>query len=327
MDVLMKMKNTALILSAILVMLGLLHFLGVEPEIESSQGAQILTEPVKNTVANSITKPLEVKVIAKTNKEAEILASELYNELFSIVGLKDGLISDVEAGESISVHNFFDANELPSQFIPLYANNKVVGVSIFREYVKGEKKPGRMSEILEDWYSYPPVMPYDAETELSANYSTLHYTSIDGYFFIEDRKTPYYLYEGGDGESSKYYLVNAYNKSIVIKKSRDIQKSVEEENLPIKFSEDGLVELDDVAMANSNLTDEKLQELKLEIVWINQHIKEGTIKLDKNMHIIYDSRKKDDNIFSSGETTQYSARNSYDDKKMDNSIEEVPVIE
>jgi hypothetical protein len=139
MDALMKIKNTTLILSVILLMLGLLYFLGVEPEIESSRSAQIPTEPVKNTVVNPITRPPEVKVIAKTNKEAEILAAELYNELFSIVGLQDGHMSDVEAGGSISVNNFFDANEPASQFIPLYASNKVVGVSIFRD-VKGEKK-------------------------------------------------------------------------------------------------------------------------------------------------------------------------------------------
>ena len=322
----MKIKNTTLILGVILLMLGLLYFLGVEPEIESSRSAQIPTEPVKNTVVNPITRPPEVKVIAAKNKKTEILAAELYNELFSIVGLQDGHMSDVEAGESIRVHNFFDANEPASQFIPLYASNKVVGVSIFRG-VKGEKKLGRMYEILEDWYSYPPVKLYDAETELSTNYPALYYTSIDGYFFIEDRATPYYLFEGDDGESSKFYLVNAYNKSIVIKKDRGIQKSVEEENLPVKFSEDGLIELDNAAMANSNLTDEELAELKSEIVLINQHIREGTVKLDENMHVIYDSRKKDDNIFSSGEVTQYSGRDSYDDKEMDNSMEEASVIE
>ena len=63
----MKMQNTTLILSVILLMLGLLYFLGAKPEIESSQSAQIPTEPVKNTVVNPITRPPEVKVIAKKN--------------------------------------------------------------------------------------------------------------------------------------------------------------------------------------------------------------------------------------------------------------------
>jgi hypothetical protein len=47
----------------------------------------------------------------------------------------------------IYVNNFYDVEEPASQFIPLYSNNKVVGVSIFREYDVGEKKLGRMSEI------------------------------------------------------------------------------------------------------------------------------------------------------------------------------------
>ena len=45
------------------------------------------------------------------------------------------------------------------------------------------------------------------------------------------------------------------------------------------------------------------------------------------MHIIYDSREEDDIVFSSDENAQYSNRDSSNDKEMDNSTQEAPVIE
>ena len=324
----MQRKNIALLLTLILVILALLYFLGFKSEIKPIKVTQIPAESVKSTVARAPKNPLDLKVTAKTNKEAEMLASELYHELFAMVTLENGVMSDVEEGKSIDVSNFFDANEPASQFVPLYANNKVVGIVIFREFTKGEKELARISQVNEDWYYYPPVSLYDADAEIVKHYPTMYYTPVDGYFFVEDRKTPYYLFEGDDGQSSQYYLVNAYDKSIVVKKDRKLPKSAEDEDLPVKFSEDGLIELVHAALANSNLTDEELAELKLEIILINKDIKEGTVKLDENMHVIYDAREKEDNFFSTEEeVAQYYNRDSSDDKEMDNSMEEASVIE
>jgi hypothetical protein len=41
-----------------------------------------------------------------------------------------------------------------------------------------------MSEIKEDWYSYPPVMAYNAEFAINTNYPTINYTHVPGYYFI-----------------------------------------------------------------------------------------------------------------------------------------------
>ncbi|MGB1158205.1 MAG: hypothetical protein ACPG3V_02265 [Porticoccaceae bacterium] len=324
----MRKKNISLLLTLILVILALLYFLVFKSEIKPINVAQISAESVKSSVASAPKNPLDLKVTAKTNEEAELLASDLYHELFAMVTLENGLMDEVEEGKSIDVSNFFDANEPASQFVPLYANNKVVGIVIFREFTKGEKELARVSQVNEDWNYYPPVSLYDADAEIVKNYPTMYYTPIDGYFFVEDRKTPYYLFEGDDGQSSQYYLVNAYDKSIVVKKDRKLPKS-DDEDLPVKFSEDGLIELDDAALANSNLTDEDLEELKLEIISINKDIKEGTVKLDENMHVIYDNRDEEDKISSSkeGEGNQYSGEDFYDDRKMDNAAKYAPLID
>ncbi len=81
------------------------------------------------------------------------------------------------------------------------------------------------------------------------------------------------------------------------------------------------------ALETASINNQELQELKIEIAEINKLISNGTVKLDKDMHIIYDSREEDDYLFSSDENTQYSHRDSSDDKKMDNSLREAPVIE
>lgn len=334
----MKEENIIKLFGVSIVVLGLIYF-STELKTKTVQNTQVLIEPVKNTVFSSIENNLnsleiqqdhkkvetkDIKVIAKTNKEAEKLASKFYNEVFSIVGLEDGFINIVEAGESISVNNYFDITETSSQFIPLYANNKVVGVSIFREYSVGEKELGRMTQINETWYSYPPVMPYDAEFVLNTNYPTLTYTPVSGYYFIEDGETPYYLYEGSDGDSTNYYLISAYNKDIVVKKDRNDKKSIEETS-PVKLSENGLLDLDNSVI--SNLTDNELSQLKADVELTNKYINEGIMKFDENMNIIYDRRIKENNdIFSSGENNQYFESGSSGDEKMDKPDESASLI-
>lgn len=285
-------------------------------------------EPNKATnLDNDIKSDLsDIKIVAKTNEEAEIIASDFYADIFSIVGLEGGIVANVEPGQSISVQNFFNQNEPASQFVPLFSKSKVIGISIFRVNDDGLKELGSVAEIHEPWHSYPPVTSYDAEAELNNEYPMLNYQSIAGYFFIEDRSTPYYLFQSYGSETTKYYLVNAYDKDIVVKNDKITQEH-NSESLPIRLSAEGLVELDLDALEAAKITSQELQELKIEIAEINKLISNGTVKLDKDMHIIYDSREEDDIIFSSDENIQHSQRDSSDDKEMDNSIQETPVID
>ncbi len=269
----------------------------------------------------------DIQVIATTSNEAEKLASQFYNEIFSIVGLEEDFIHNVEAGQPIDVSNFYDDNEPPSQFIPLYSNNRVVGVSIFREYHEGKKELGRMSEIREEWHSYPPVKDYDAQFVIDTNYPTLAYTRMPGYYHIEDGETPYFAYEGNDGGSIKYYLVSAYSKNVIVKKDRAIFELVEEKP-PVRLSEKGIMELDDSMVFS--LSNEELKQLKSDIELTNKYIEEGLLKFDHNMNVIYDKRNSNiesNNVFSSEEPTYHSDNSIFDDDKINDSSETTVVIE
>jgi hypothetical protein len=281
----MKTKTIAVISSVVLIASGVIYsnFDFSTDIIQKSPVVPIVIEPsnsgsirevedLNSLEPKKIVRKVnteDIKVIATTSNEAEKLASKFYNEIFSITRLEEGYINNVEAGQSIDVNNFYDLNEPASQFIPLYSNNKVVGISIFREYDAGKKELGRMSEIKEDWYSYPPVMVYDAEFAINTNYPTLSYVHVPGYYFIEDGETPYYLYEGSEVNSTKYYLVSAYDKHIIIKNNRE-NPELTEEKLPVKLSDDGFMELDNSAL--SRLNDEELNQLKSDIELTNRYI-------------------------------------------------------
>lgn len=318
-------QNKKLQISLIGITLLLLIFWNFKDKEESNI---IEIEPNKATNLDADIKSdlREIKIIAKTNEEAEIIASDFYADIFSIVGLDGGIVANIESGQSIGVHNFYNQDEPPSQFVPLYSNSKVVGISIFRVNSDGLKELGSVAEIHESWYSYPPVAFYDAEDELNNKYPMLDYKSVTGYFFIEDRSTPYYLFESYGNEAIQYYLVNAYDKDIIVKKDK-LKQEHNSESLPIRLSDEGIVELDLDALETASITNQELQELKIEIAEINKLISNGTVKLDKDMHIIYDSREEDDYLFSSDENTQNSHRDSSDDTEMDDSIHETPVIE
>lgn len=336
----MKTKTIAVIFSIALIVLGVIYYI-LDIPTNSTQPSPVVIEPFNSGSVSEVenldfSEPKkiarkvnteDIKVIATTSNEAEKLASKFYNEIFSIAGLEEGYINNVEAGKSIDVNNFYDFDEPASQFIPLYSNNKVVGVSIFREYDAGKKELGRMSEIKEDWYSYPPVMAYDAEFAINTNYPTLSYVHVPGYYFIEDGETPYYLYEGNEGNSNKYYLVSAYDKNIIVKNDRE-EPELPEEKLPVRLSEDGIMELDSSAL--SSLNDKELKQLKSDIELTNKYIKEGLLRFDENMNVIYDKRNtnvENSDIFSSEGSSYPTDDYSFDDEKMNNSGEEAAVIE
>lgn len=150
---------------------------------------------------------------------------------------------------------------------------------------------------------------------------------MPGYYYIEDGETPYFVYKGNDGVSSKYYLVSAYNKGVLVKEDRATLELIEEKP-PVKLSEDGFMVLDD-SMASS-LSGEELKRLKSDIELTNIYIEEGLLKFDQNMNVIYDKRDStidSNDVFSSEETSYHSNNNPFDDDKMNDSSEAATVIE
>ncbi|MCU7904425.1 MAG: hypothetical protein KZQ76_00985 [Candidatus Thiodiazotropha sp. (ex Epidulcina cf. delphinae)] len=335
----MKIKIPASILVVCLVVFGF----SAMDENAPVKTTNLLMHPVENTTASPIPEDLtvpeikgnhgkntieDINVVATTDEESKKIASQFYTEIFSITGLEDGFINNIQAGESINVNNFFDETENPSQFIPLYANSKVVGIAIFREYSEGEKELGRMTERREGWHSYPPVMPYDAALAMNTKYPLINYTVSPGYYYTEDGETPYYLYEGSDGYSTKYYLVSAHNKQIIIKDGREINNNSVEPQPPVKISEDGLMEIDD--SLTSDLSAEELNQLRSDIELTNRYIKDGLMVFDKNMNVITDKRHdivKENDIFSPEKGGQQYGNYPFDDEKIKIQAEAGALIE
>ena len=276
--------------------------------IESIEKIQPFTEA---KVMQQVIKD-DIKVIAQTSKEAEVLSSIFYNDVFSIQGIEDGFMYDVQPGRSIDVINFFNSADKKSQFVPLYANNRVVGVSIFREYKEGEKELGRMTEIQDEWYSYPPIAPYDSEFEMNTHYPSVSYKQSPGYYYIEDGETPYYLYEGSDGYLTTYYLVSAYDKQIVVKEDRSVNESGTEPDLPVKMSNDGILEID--FSKTSGFSKDEMERLVSDTELTNRYIIEGLMGFDENMNITFDKRSSlpVENIFTAEEDESYYDANQYD---------------
>lgn len=309
------------------------------------------------------------KVVAKTSKEAEKLASAFYNKMFSnavaptneedknlisdaemqntiysTFGLENGVFNEVRSGEAIEVNNFFD-NEPLSQFVPLYSHNKVIAIAIFRDYNKnGEKELGSVGEMKKGWDSYPPITPYDAETQLIKSYPNLSYTTIPGYYYIEDGGTPYYLYEVNNGHATQYYLVSAYYKDVVVKDNREppagsryappppVKRNKEgfietDANLPpVKRNKEGLIEMDNSFV--SNLSEEKRAQLRSHLDLTNKYIKDGLVKFDEDMNVVYDKRPdKDQGLSTSGKRDQDSHEsNTSDDHKINTPSEPTAII-
>lgn len=283
--------------------------------IESIEKTKPFTE---NKVMRQVIKD-DIKVIAQTNKEAEVLSSIFYNDVFSIQGIEEGFMYDVQPGRSIDVINFFNNADKKSQFVPLYANSRVVGVSIFREYKEGEKELSRMTEIQDEWYTYPPIAPYDAEFEMNTHYPSVSYKQSPGYYYIEDGETPYYLYEGSDGYLITYYLVSAYDKQIVVKKDRSVNESGTEPDLPVKMSNDGFLEID--FSKTSGFSKDEMERLVSDTELTNTYIIEGLMGFDENMNITFDKRSSlpVENIFTAEEDESYYDVNQYDNLGIESS--------
>lgn len=244
-----------------------------------------------------------IKVTASSPEEAGVSATDFYMSIASFYTLQNGSMTDVYSGESINVNNFYLEEDPPSEFVPLFSDGKIVALSIYREFTKGEKKLGRMSKINEEWYTYPPVLLQDAEQQLISIYPSLGYKVIYGYYFIEDGGTPYYLFENlQDSEENRFFLVSAHDKSIATRSTRKL-KEIEEEPLPLKFNQDGFMEI--VPSMVTELTDDELDKLKSDIALTNKYIKDGVMRFDKDMNVIYDGRKKGTHVIYDDRTDSF----------------------
>ncbi len=252
----MNKKTISILIIFVIVLVVLFVWFDITKPIEqkTSTTTEITDSPV--VVAHNIgsvslpirTSPSDeetsdIKVIASSPEEAEKLAKDFYKDMFSVVTEEDGYILDVYSGDSISVNNFYSETETPSQFVPLFSNNKVVGVSIFREYTADQRELGRMSEITAEWYSYPPVSFQEAEHKFLSSNPSLYYKIISGYYFIEDGETPYYLFKNNEDSEKKCFLVSAYDKNIITKDSKLLNEA-HQEKLPVKLDENGLIAVD-----------------------------------------------------------------------------------
>ncbi len=216
--------------------------------------------------------------------------TEYFNEIYTLIAPKNGAIKKIVPGKEIEVENFFNATEEYSYFIPFYFDARVVAVSIFREYCSGKKELGRVGEIRENWFSYPPVLLSDATNTLQNEYPDVNINHIAGYYYIEDGETPFYLYKGDDGKRIKYYLVSAYDRHIVVKKRRKIK--IIKEPVYGKINRQGFLEIDE-AMA-SKLSKKEQEKLRMGATITNEYIQKGIMKFDRNMNIIFDKRTKED---------------------------------
>ncbi len=290
------MKLKKIVLAFMIIAGGGLYFWSLTFENTNSQDLKFEAhkELITSTVAIKMVTSFEnnsSKTPHPINERSEVENLEYFNEIYSIVAPKDGSVDKVEPGEEIGVENFFDSQHEYSYFVPLFFNSKVVAVSIFRKYTQGEKKLGRVGEIWEDWFSYPPIVLGDATNTLLSNYPGLSVTNISGFFYIEDGETPYYLYEGENGNVTKYYLVSAYDKHIVVKNTR-ILEIAEEEPVPGRINSQGYLEIDEL-MA-SKFSKEEQRQLRREAHETNKYIRDGVMKFDKDMNIIFDKRTEED---------------------------------
>ncbi len=238
--------------------------------------------------------------VVKESIEAIILeAEEFYKEHFLVPTISNAHInlSDINAREGIYAESFFDSYKTPYWFIPLFSKSGVVAVSIFQKSSEGEVVLGEMGEITEQWYSYPPVTAYDAKTELISNYPGLEIIERAG-FYHEGGHIPYYLFEGNDGNTTKYYLVSAHAKGDIVVRDNRQNPSVEERKLPQKLNSEGLFEIDE--SFTSGFSAEELKEIKKGIALTNWYIENGIMKFDKNMNLVLDKRDKQHFVMEQG---------------------------
>jgi len=242
---------------------------------------------VSEVTATKRLKTNSVKVKKNNIVQKEINTSVDIDKIVISMMAIDENLTNLVAGKSIEVKNFYDEEKLLSYFTPYFSDEYIVGLSISRVYTV-KKEVGRMIKIDKKWTSYPPVTLSDASVILIEKYPSFDFHSRAGFFYLDDRVTPYYLFETL-GEKKSFYLVNAYNKSIIIKKSRTLDKEEKEDiSALLEIDMDGFLHIKEEFF--DTLSEEEKIQTKKEIDETNDYIKKGLMKFDKEMNVILDKR-------------------------------------
>lgn len=267
-----------------------------QPNISATKQEKTVPLAERKTVTNE---PTQTDIIAaddaaqkpkqqnEQNNNVQQQSVEIYNQLFQIAGIQNGYAENVTPGDPIHVTNFDDASIAPSVFSPLYSNGKIVAISIFREFTPGKRELARMRNVSVDWMSYPPIDQSIAQQSLLTQYPTLAFNYVPGYYYLEDRETPFHLFENDTGTAKHFYLVSALDdKNIQIRTTRGTANQTEE--VPVRLNASGLIEIDELKVAN--MTEDQLEQLRKEIAVTNQYIQNGIMKFDEDMNLIFDRR-------------------------------------
>lgn len=256
-----------------------------EKTIPPSVTTNAATPSIQLTDINEDAK--EAKSTIQTNNNTQTQSVEIYNQLFQIAGMQNGYAENVTSGTPIHVTNFDDASIAPSVFSPLMANGKIVAISIFREFTPGKSELARMRNVTEDWTTYPPISVDIAQQSLLTQYPNLAFTHTPGYYYLEDRETPFHLFENDTGTEKHFYLISALDdKNIQIRMTRGQNNQAEE--IPVRLNASGLIEIDELKVAN--MTEDQLEQLRKEIAITNKYIQDGIMQFDEDMNLIFDKR-------------------------------------
>ena len=287
-------KSNKIIITFIVVTIVLYYTLNInkfnEEIIETGPVSEITFEKKLkinndgNITSNSFS---NVKVKKNNIIQKEINTSVDIDKMFISMMSIDENLTDLVKGNSIEVKNFYDEQKLLSWFTPYFSDEYIVGVSISRVY-QVNQEVGRMIKVDKKWTSYPPVTLSDSISILIEKYPSFNFNSIEGFFYLDDRVTPYYLFETL-GEEKSFYLVNAYNKNIMIKKSRILDKEKEEDiTTLLDIDIDGLLHIKEEFF--DTLSKEEKIKIKQEIAETNDYIEKGLMKFDEDMNLVLDKR-------------------------------------
>jgi hypothetical protein len=261
-------------------------------EVNSNQIINIT--PVKKLQNNSNeNNSMEVKksIVKSSSKNIDIDENiDIDKMVLGLMNIDKNNTNLIE-GNSIKVKNFFDEKKLLSWFTPYFSDEYIVGISISRIYQSNNREVGRIIKVDKKWTSYPPIELSDATSILIEKYPNLNFDEISGFFYLNDKTTPYYLFETQGKEKKVYYLVNAYSKQIIIQKSRTIEEEKKEDvSSLLDIDSDGLLHMKESFL--NTLSEKEKIKMKKDIDETNEYIKKGLMQFDKDMNVILDKRPK-----------------------------------
>lgn len=193
---------------------------------------------------------------------------------------------EVYSGEPVYVYSLTNKYEPPSLFIPLMSTNTVEAISIFRKYENKEYKPGRVYEVSFEFEDsevvYPPVSLSEAETLFLDKFPEIHAES-DGKLYHLDGRIPQYKFVDFENNT---YIVNAHNgdvnlvpEDMLVDNRRPFAANVDDE---------GLMVFDQDLADKYGYTDAESEMFKDQIEVVNEEIRSGNLRIDKNFKPIVD---------------------------------------